>query len=148
VNHSISFERTVVRSCSKLNYEVAQKIIDGKIKNVEDMPSAFAALDGHSTDDLIQDVQKLHKLTQKLRKLRLMNGALILKKSAIQFDLDSQNNPIGYSIQETTESKQMVEELMLLTNALVARKLVLSYKDQAFLRNHLPPLKCKLEEFS
>src|SRR5690606_6425956 len=86
VNHSISFERTVVRSCSKLNYEVAQKIIDGKIKNVEDMPSAFAALDGHSTDDLIQDVQKLHKLTQKLRKLRLMNGALILKKSAIQFD--------------------------------------------------------------
>ena len=59
-DHAPRIHRSVIKSCAKWNYELAQKIIDGKLISVDQLEDDMIPSDGHDFLDLAQDVLKLH----------------------------------------------------------------------------------------
>jgi DIS3-like exonuclease 2 len=150
------FGRTVIRSCAKLDYGTAQRIVDGEIPlSNEDVmteelwetsrrPVLQAASENGSRvslscKDVANDVCLLHKVAMSRRKKRLQNGALVLSRPKMIFQLDSDGNPVSTRPYPIKESNQLIEEYMLLGNYLVAEKLLETVGPLAFLRHHPPP---------
>ena len=156
------FGRTIVRSCAKLDYPTAQRMIDGIIPSsasvgVEDVEDAFfAAIPaeiwehrrrpvGHSAWMVSRDVCLMNGIAMQRRTKRLSHGALVLHKKKLVFRLDSQGNPDSVGAYTIRDSNKLVEEYMLLANYLTAQELLNRVNKAAFLRNHRPP---KLKELS
>jgi DIS3-like exonuclease 2 len=145
--------RTVIRSCSKLDYATAQRMVDGLIPSKK--PADLAELDNIPDDvwelarrpepgfqtmwDIANDVCMLHRVAMGRRKLRFENGAISLNKSKITFTRDPTGNPIDIGTYVMRSTNEVVEEYMLLANYFVAQELVARSKTTAFLRNHPPP---------
>lgn len=151
------YGKTVIRSCAKLDYSTAQRMISGDISPqgsslteyfaglTEDLwESARRPSGEHFPWDVVQDVLSMHKVASARRKLRLDNGALVLKTSKLTFQLGPDGNPVSVSTYKIHASNHLVEEYMLLANYLVAQELVLKTGLAAFLRLHPSP---KLEYF-
>lgn len=86
----------------------------------------------------------LNKLATELRRKRYDYGALSLNSVKLKFELDSQGQPISVSTAETKEANRLIEELMLLANISVAKKISSAYPEEALLRRHEPPLQKRL----
>ena len=116
-------KRTIVRSCCRLSYKDAQKMIDGEDTSAEQIPS-----------DTARKIQALSLLAQRRRVLRLRNAA---------FDhwSNSDHDP------ESFEAHEMVEELMILANEQVANYLSKEVPDVAPLRTQLPPKDHRLRDW-
>lgn len=163
--HKPWFGRTVIRSCAKLDYITAQRMVDGEIPN---KPSASisncdADIDTLSDDvwnfsrrpskavegednryvqnawEIAQDVCVMHRVAMSRRSRRLENGALVLNRPKLTFRLDENGNPSSTSCYIIRESNQLIEEYMLLANYLVAEKLLETVGAISFLRCHPPP---------
>lgn len=158
-NHKPYFGKTVIRSCAKLDYHTAQRMVDGLV------PTSPCSGGGSNEDahiDLLsdevwekrrrppqgcgqkawqvaRDVQFLHKVAMPRRAQRMEHGALSLTNPKITFRLDGEGNPCSTSTYEIKESNQLIEEYMLLANYLVAEKLVETVGSFGFLRRHPPP---------
>ena len=107
--HSPWFGRTVIRSCAKLDYPTAQRMVDGDIPSFpfcsydsersesvsedrhvdalpEDVwefsrrPTLQEQQGGHRGWEVARDVKLLHKIAMARRKSRVENGALSLKR--------------------------------------------------------------------
>ena len=146
-NAPVWYGRTVIRSCCKLDYGTAQRMVDGEITvhdsslwEPERRPS-----DGHKMKDVIQDVIEMNRLAQNRRRLRFQNGGLALDGIKLTFALDEKGNPIDVSPYPIRQTNQMIEEYMLLANFLVAEKLLLVMGQKAFLRRHEEPVQAGLE---
>ena len=157
------FGRTVIRSCAKLDYPTAQRMIEGVIpSSLPSGGSKEAYLDsipesvweswrrppavlpdgrhGHNAWDCALDVVRMHSISSKRRALRLDNGSLVLTSCKLTFKLDpTTGNPAEAGTYVIRESNQLVEEYMLLANYLVAQELILAFGDKAFLRRHGEP---------
>ncbi|MDR3297303.1 MAG: ribonuclease R [Prevotellaceae bacterium] len=96
------FGKTVICSDHRFNYEEVQSIIDSG--------------DGQHSDAIIT----LHRLAQKLREARFLNGSVGFERAEARFDIDKNGKPIGVYFREDTPSHQLVEEFMLLANRSVA----------------------------
>ncbi|HTE09019.1 MAG TPA: RNB domain-containing ribonuclease, partial [Flavitalea sp.] len=94
--------RTVIHSNHRFTYEEVQEIIDKG--------------DGLYKDEILL----LNGFAQKLRKERFAKGAINFSSQEVRFKLDDKGKPIGVMIKESTESHQLVEEMMLLANRNVA----------------------------
>ena len=99
------FGKTIIHSDRRFTYEQVQEIIDTKIGD-------------HSNEILW-----LLDWTQKLRKARFDNGAINFSSQEVRFTLDDKGKPIGITIKESKESHQLIEELMLKANQLIAQKM-------------------------
>ena len=99
------FGKTIIHSDRRFTYEQVQEIIDTKIGD-------------HSNEILW-----LLDWTQKLRKARFDNGAINFSSQEVRFKLDEKGKPIGITIKESKESHQLIEELMLKANQLIAQKM-------------------------
>ncbi len=99
------FGKTIIHSDRRFTYEQVQEIIDTKIGD-------------HSNEILW-----LLDWTQKLRKARFDNGAINFSSQEVRFKLDEKGKPIGITIKESKESHQLIEELMLKANQLIAHKM-------------------------
>ena len=99
------FGKTIIHSDRRFTYEQVQEIIDTKIGD-------------HSNEILW-----LLDWTQKLRKARFDNGAINFSSQEVRFTLDEKGKPTGISIKESKESHQLIEELMLKANQLIAQKM-------------------------
>ena len=99
------FGKTIIHSDRRFTYEQVQEIIDTKIGD-------------HSNEILW-----LLDWTQKLRKGRFDNGAINFSSQEVRFKLDEKGKPIGITIKESKESHQLIEELMLKANQLIAQKM-------------------------
>ncbi len=161
------FGKTIIRSCAKLDYPTAQRMIDGEISRV---PSSAASGDAdsflkdlpesvwefarrpvkvstdssseyttHSAWSICNDVCLMREIAMKRRQQRLDNGALVLTNQKLTFKLDSNGNPVETDTYTIRESNQLVEEYMLLANYLVAQELLLKFGEAAFIRNHGNP---------
>lgn len=71
------FGKTVIKNCSKMSYDIAQLMLEGKITNtfetVEEellKVSDLGPFCGHSVQDLVHDVKLLSELAEKLRNRR------------------------------------------------------------------------------
>lgn len=94
--------RTVIHSDHRFTYEQVQEIIEKQ--------------DGLYKDEIIA----LNGLSQTLRKQRFGKGAINFSSTEVKFKLDPQGKPVGIMIKENKEAHQLIEELMLLANRIVA----------------------------
>ena len=152
------FGRTVIRSCAKLDYITAQRMVEGEIPTTKSSAVSEEAwnaerrpdpVSGHSCDEVVADVLALHTIASSRRKRRfsLAGGALKLTRPKLTFKLDETGHPKEMGVYIQKESNQLVEEFMLLANFLVAQQLLLHAKSRAFLRSHPAPLEDGLASF-
>jgi ribonuclease R len=103
------FGKTIIYSDRRFTYEQVQEIID--TKGVD--PSS----------DQVNEILWLLDFTQKLRQQRFNNGAINFSSQEVRFTLDEKGKPIGITVKESKESHQLIEELMLKANQLIAEKM-------------------------
>ena len=98
--------RTVIHSDHRFTYEEVQEIIENN--------------EGLFADEILI----LHNIAQRLRKKRFDKGAINFSSQEVRFKLDENKKPIGIIVKESKESHQLIEELMLLANRVVATDLI------------------------
>ncbi|KAF6002156.1 hypothetical protein F1559_001524 [Cyanidiococcus yangmingshanensis] len=116
--------RGLVRSCAKLSYADAQRIL-----------SALAP--EPRPDTLEADVVVLHRLASRLRQRRLERGALCLGRRQIVLNWVADGDHEHHvQIEPRDEAHWLVEEFMLLANESIARFLTRHCPENALLRRH------------
>lgn len=131
--------RTIIRSCVKLSYKIAQNIID-TFDSSGDVPLTFDSEvhNNHSKEDVMKDVVHLHKIAQDMRQKRYENGSLRLDNSKVMISLD-EGNPKDFSLYQTGSANHLVEEFMLAANIEAANIISEAYSDNSLLRMHPEP---------
>ena len=99
------YGKTIIHSDRRFTYEQVQEIIETKV------------------GDHVAEVLWLLDYTQKLRKHRFDSGAINFSSQEVRFTLDEKGKPIGITVKESKESHQLIEELMLKANQLIAEKM-------------------------
>ena len=125
----VRFGRSVIRSSARLTYRQALALLEEPPKD-ETGRRVHAAWDCSST----------------LRKKRFAAGALDLEMPEVKVWLDTEGNPVKLELVENDISHQLIEELMLLANELVARHLK-NRKQPNIYRIHEKPEPEKLDEY-
>lgn len=139
------FGKSIIRSCCKLDYGSAQKMLDGTITGdlldeweTNRRPTGENPLISNSS--VIQSVKDLWQVAKNRRATRFETGAISLNDVKLVFSLDAMGNPTRFGGYELKDSNRLVEEYMLLANYLVAQQLLRSLGPLAFLRNHSAPV--------
>ncbi len=126
----VRFRETVIESDARLTYEQVQAFADGSR-----LPAGKRKLE--------RDIKVLLGLTQKLREARIGGGALDFDFTEAKVDVDDKGDLHVVPIRSNA-ARQLIEELMLLANRLVAQEL--SSKDiPALYRVHEDPSDEKLQ---
>ena len=128
---SVKFKETVIQSDARLTYDQVQAFADG----TDRLPKGKRKLE--------RDVKVLLDLTQNVRKKRIDNGALDFNFTEAKVDVNDEGE-LELTPVSSNAARQLIEELMLLANRLVAKEL--SNKDiPALFRVHEEPSQDKLE---
>ena len=127
--HSARFAKTVIRSAARLTYK-----------------EAFAHLKRSPHDNLTRKLHAAWELASLLRRQRFAAGSLDLEFPEVKVWLNAQGTPLRLEKIENDSSHQLVEELMLLANELVARELM-RRRQPSIYRVHEKPDADKLLEF-
>jgi len=135
--------KSVIRSCAKLHYGHAQRVIEGDLGEF-DPPVELS--NGMREEDVKKDVLLLHGLAQTLRRQRFDAGALRLDNAKLSFEFDEDGHPLAATVYEQKEANRLVEEFMLLANRCVARAIAEACPALAVLRRHPEPDERKLQE--
>lgn len=121
---NVDFTKSVIRSRASLTYAEAQAKIDDK----------------RLTDSISVGLRDLNALAKKLRKRRIVAGALQLASPEVKFEIDTEtHDPLDVGMYQVRDANQMVEEMMLLANCTVAEKTLRSFPTCALLRRHPTP---------
>jgi DIS3-like exonuclease 2 len=150
------YGRTIIRSCCKLDYGLAQDMIDKTVLPAdaaegnagEAWPVDRRPTGGHTPEQVIADVKNLHMIAMGRRRRRFASGSLALNQPKLCFGRDDDGRPIRTFTYPLKDSNRLVEEYMLLANYLVAEKLILGAGGLAVIRRHPTPPKNKLMEFT
>ncbi|KAF7639866.1 RNB domain-containing protein [Meloidogyne graminicola] len=146
--------RSIIRSCTKLAYEHAQEIIENPRKQFagEELPKVHF---GIKIRHIKESVLNLYSITKKLKARRFERGGLKFDLPKLRFDLEKslgetgnlteEWRPRGLRLEQRKDSNFLVEELMLLANMEVAKRLHEHFKDRAMLRRHPYPKKKELK---
>lgn len=127
--HSVRFAKTVIRSAARLTYK-----------------EAFARLGRPPHDEVSRKLHVAWDLASLLRRKRFEAGSLDLEFPEVKVWLDPQGKPLRLEKIENDISHQLIEELMLLANELVARELT-HRRHPALYRVHEKPDADRLLEF-
>ena len=127
--HSVRFAKTVIRSAARLTYK-----------------EAYARLKRPPHDDISRKLHLAWELASHLRRKRFDAGSLDLEFPEVKVWLDAQGKPVRLEKIENDISHQLVEELMLLANELVARELMRG-RHPSLYRIHEKPDADRLQEF-
>ncbi|KAF0981990.1 hypothetical protein FDP41_011851 [Naegleria fowleri] len=152
---SIKFNRCMMRSCCRLDYNRAQKMIlhynknkfngfvgsDPKVKfglEVDEVPATYGTF---TLDEIYEDIQIFNELSQKLRQQRAEKGSVFLKNEQLNFecDMNGKGFPLKVLCDEHNESHILIEEMMLVANELAAIALYEHFGDATLLRVHSSP---------
>ncbi|KAG3003321.1 DIS3-like exonuclease 2 [Phytophthora cactorum] len=146
------FGKSIIRSCCKLDYGSAQKMLDGIITSddvdewKEDRRPIPGANPNITNATVIQSVKDLWSIGENRRAMRFETGAVSLNDVKLVFSLDAKGNPTRYGSYELKDSNRLVEEYMLLANYLVAQQLLRAHGPFAFLRHHPPPVSRSMDQ--
>lgn len=87
------------------------------------------------TDPVSMGIKTLDMLAKKLRKKRMVAGALVLASPEVRFKLENDSqDPVDVEMKEMKDTNALVEEFMLLANIYVAKKIYSHFPDSAVLR--------------
>ncbi|GLD94076.1 hypothetical protein PINS_up002687 [Pythium insidiosum] len=145
------FGKSIIRSCCKLDYGSAQKMLDGVItaERLDDWERDRQPLvDAGSSitpATVIDSVKRLWRVAKARRQTRFDTGAVTLQDVKLVFSLDASGNPTSYGTYQLKDSNRLVEEYMLLANYLVAQRLLQAHGPLAFIRRHGAPNERSLE---
>uniref|UniRef100_A0A0R3TA97 RNB domain-containing protein n=1 Tax=Rodentolepis nana TaxID=102285 RepID=A0A0R3TA97_RODNA len=151
---SVWFDRSVIRSCAKLSYEDALVLMETPDNHLDKLASRIRVSEPFTIANVKRSVIYLDMLAQKMRKRRIDNGALLLDKIELEFDLTSKEDasssqsdsvsqsskagwPRGYKTKQRNRAHYLIEEWMLAANQAVARFLfhqVIQQKHRDILR--------------
>lgn len=130
---SYEIQKTIINSKRRFTYDEVQEIIESGL--------------GDFKDEIIQ----LNQVSKSLREKRMKKGSINFYSPEVNFKLDENGVPIEIKIKEVRESHNLIEELMLLANQIVAEhvKAKANKKTIPFVyRVHDLPDKEKIIEFS
>ncbi len=130
------FEKAVIRSGARLNYDEVQEMIESAAGAPDDPADGIAGM-----------LAEAWKLAALLRRGRFQQGALDLEFPEIRVEVDDLGRPTGYRREEYNESHQLIEECMLAANEAVARA-VRNAGRPAIYRVHEDPEPDRLAEFA
>lgn len=118
------FFKSIIHSIAALTYDEAQMMID----------------DPKANDVRASSVKQLNKLSKLFRQRRLEAGALTLASPEVRFVLDTESqNPTDVQMYALKEANSLVEEMMLLANITVGKKILRHYPTLSILRRHAAP---------
>ncbi|RLU22682.1 hypothetical protein DMN91_004960 [Ooceraea biroi] len=144
------FAKTVVRSCCQMSYDSAQTMIEspGEKSWAED---SLDIRGNYTASALCDVVNKLFKLSSKMRSKRFADGAVRLDQPKLQVRLNTTPSrerriptAVNYYVHVNKDSNSLVEEFMLLANMTTAARLHTAIPETAFLRIHRDPFKYPL----
>ena len=151
--------RSIIRSCCKLNYDLAYAALQGKLDGERDgwrngwgctdatiCPPAAEVQAPHTTASVVEGIKNLNMLAKILNKERVEQGSIKIGCPKLTVSLDENKNPVAAYLYETTDSNHLVEEWMLLANRRVATRLSQFFPETALLRLHPPPNDKKLDD--
>lgn len=127
---SYQFMRSVIRSDHRMTY--------GKVRDL---------LNGKSRSSILTQLEWLSDLCSKRKAIRSTRGVLDLNLPALLPLVDAKGNISEFQVEPYDLSHQMVEELMVLNNSLVAQELYERFSE-ALYRVHEPPSPEKLNSFN
>jgi DIS3-like exonuclease 2 len=139
------FGKSIIRSCCKLDYGTAQRMLDGTVttETLEEWEPERRPIAGDNpaitNASVIKAVKHLWTVAKHRRATRFDTGAVTLQDIKLTFTLDAVGNPLSYGTYQIKDSNRLVEEYMLLANYLVAQKLLQTQGPLAFLRGHPEP---------
>lgn len=137
-NYSITdfkIELGYIKPQSKLDFDTVNKVLNNDdIKQVSE------------TDYTM--VQMLQKLSIQFRKERFNAESGNMPILGLLDQIDDENVQVTSNIYDTSLAKQMLGEINIQTNRVVAQKLQAELKGKAFLRRHSEPILQRLESFS
>jgi protein SSD1 len=119
--------------------------LDGNEIPLTKRPTVFGA--HNSWELLVKDVFLLYDVCEKVRNRRFENGSVRIDKSKMRFKLNEEDVPVSYDYDSHSASHWMIEELMLLSNEVVAMK-ICEIGDSAVLRRHPAPQEKSFNELS
>ncbi len=126
--------KSVIKSKRRFTYEEVQKIL-------EDGKGEFA-----------EDLLLLNKIAKVLKKKRSAKGSIDFIRPEIEFTLDKKGTPLDVRIKKITESHELIEELMLLANRIIATHVNRNKKGRGkypfIYRVHDFPEEEKIKEFA
>jgi ribonuclease R len=129
--------RAAIRSAHRFHYEE----IDDYLENDRPWKRKLSP-------DVFALVRDMHTLAMLLRRKRLARGAIELHLPEVKIELDDEGRVSGASVQQNTESHQIIEEFMLAANEAVARKLAIDHSLHVLRRIHEPPSPLKLRQLT
>ena len=130
---SYEIHKSVINSKRRFTYDEVQKIIESK--------------EGDFCDEII----KLNNISKTLRDNRNKKGSINFFTPEVVFKLDKFGKPVDILIKEIRESHNLIEELMLLANQIIAEHIKLKSNTKAVpfvYRVHDLPDKEKIVEFA
>ena len=152
---SVKFNRCMMKSCCRLDYNRAQKMIvhynnrkfsgfnqsESLVKFGLETGEVPATYGQFTLDEIYEDIQIFNELSQRLRKQRADNDSIFLTNEQLHFecDQDGRGFPMKVLVDEHNESHILIEEMMLVANQLAAMSLYKHFGDAAFLRIHSSP---------
>eukprot|EP00485_Elphidium_margaritaceum_P009111 CAMPEP_0202688440 /NCGR_PEP_ID=MMETSP1385-20130828/3959_1 /ASSEMBLY_ACC=CAM_ASM_000861 /TAXON_ID=933848 /ORGANISM="Elphidium margaritaceum" /LENGTH=1425 /DNA_ID=CAMNT_0049343427 /DNA_START=145 /DNA_END=4422 /DNA_ORIENTATION=- len=141
------FGRTVIRSRARLNYETAHWMLIDKVTPatpVTELDACCTISDDVSLGEIIHDVKLFWKIAKQMRERRFNAGSVQFFRPHIRFRLDPKNEhrALVFGPEIMLWSNNLIEEMMLLANQLVADQLVKNVREHALLRRHPQP-KCE-----
>ncbi|MEI0491714.1 VacB/RNase II family 3'-5' exoribonuclease [Brachyspira intermedia] len=126
-----TFHKSVIKSSRRLTYDYAQDVLDG-IEQDEDW-----------LVELLKNADDVKKI---LLQKRIDNGSIEFNLNETQIILDKGGNPKDFFIGERKETHKIIEELMLIANCEVAKRLK-NIKGSIY-RVHDSPDQEKLDTFT
>lgn len=106
--HKSQFAKTVIRSKARMTYRKMNEIFDGnKARRAE---YAF----------LTETADRMHALSQAMRRRRMERGALDLDLPEAEILTDESGEPVEVSFRARGDAEKMIEEFMLAANETVA----------------------------
>lgn len=127
---AMQVKETVIESDARLTYDEVQRFAEG-----EKLPKGKSKLG--------RDITQLLKLTENLRAARLGKGALDFEFTEARVDVGDEGE-LDVTPVRSNRARQLIEELMLLANRLVAQELS-SKELPALYRVHEDPSEAKLQ---
>ena len=130
---SYEIHKSIINSKRRFTYDEVQKIIETK--------------EGDFSDDILQ----LNRISRSFREKRMKKGSINFFTPEVVFKLDKNGVPIDIQIKEIKESHNLIEELMLLANQIIAGHIKTGKQKNTFpfiYRIHDLPDKEKVTEFA
>ncbi|MBU2506028.1 MAG: ribonuclease R [Bacteroidetes bacterium] len=131
LSHQI--KKTIINSKRRFTYEEVQNIIE------------------KGNGELYWEISRLNKFARILRKNRTTSGSINFISPEVKFELSPAGVPLSIKLKVAGESNNLIEELMLLANRIVAEEIKILSKKEVLpfvYRVHDQPNPDKLSEFS